>query len=127
MHIDELRPPQKKMPTFIEMYNKPVSAFLEVFSIRAPIRPAAPTEHNDTDEDIEIVETEEYIDILSLILNCVQPALALVKDPENDSQRTTERIKTVLNLIQESGSNGRYFKITERFVTKTKHIRFFLT
>lgn len=114
MHIDELLPPLKKIPTFIEMYNKPLSDFLEVQIIRATVRPAIGEEQynidNETDHvadrKLEIPETDECIDILSLILNCVQSALSFVKDPENDSQRTTERIKMVLNLFRESGIKG---------------------
>ncbi|CAC5422253.1 RNF213 [Mytilus coruscus] len=108
VHIDELRPPPKKMPSLFDMYHKPVSAILEERRFKAAVKPGDDAKHFletdiDIDTESEIVEIDECLDILSLILNCVQPALALVKeDPDKDSQRTTERIKVVLNLIQES-------------------------
>ncbi|CAG2231272.1 RNF213 [Mytilus edulis] len=58
----------------------------------------------------EKLQRKEQIDILSLIMNCVHSALSMVKDPEEDSPRTTERIKMVLNLIQSSHEQeGRTF------------------
>lgn len=97
------------MPSLIEMYLKPVSAFLEVRRFKAEMKPGEDAKQFlETDIDIDSEsEIDESIDILSLILNCVQPALALVKDPDKDSQRTTERIKVVLNLIQESSKTGK--------------------
>ncbi|XP_071137105.1 E3 ubiquitin-protein ligase rnf213-alpha-like [Mytilus edulis] len=109
LHIDDLRPPPDKMPSFVEMYHKPVSAFFDVYKDMTP-----PTEdmemdaEKDEEPDMDVesshekLKRKEQIDILSLIMNCVHSALSMVKDPEKDSPRTTERIRMVLNLIQNS-------------------------
>ncbi|CAG2226879.1 RNF213 [Mytilus edulis] len=74
IHIDELRPPPKKMPSLIEMYLKPVSAFLEVRRSKAEMKPGEDAKHVlETDIDIDSEsEIDESIDILSLILNCTR-------------------------------------------------------
>ena len=105
------------MPSFIEMYRKPVSAFLELSEGQV----TADSSNNDTGTEIEspmeintATKTKpggKHIDIQYLILNCVRPALALVKDPEQDSQRTTERIRIVLNLIQQFSDKGKIIVI----------------
>ena len=99
-HIDDVRPPPDKMPSFIEMYHNPVSTFLQE------------EKKMDVDEENETLQ----IDILSLINNCVQPALSKVKDPEEDSQRTTERIRIILNLIQDSREKGNNHKARVNFI-----------
>ena len=99
-HIDDVHPPPDKMPSFIEMYHNPVSTFLQE------------EKKMDVDEENETLK----IDILSLINNCVQPALSKVKDPEEDSERTTERIRIILNLIQDSREKGNNHKARVNFI-----------
>ncbi|CAC5380698.1 RNF213 [Mytilus coruscus] len=106
LHIDDLRPPPDQMPSIVEMYHKPVSAFFDAYKINKPTEDMEVDAEKDREPDMDVEsqpetsQREQQIDILSLIMNCVHSALSMVKDPEKDSPRTTERIKMVLNLIQ---------------------------
>ncbi|XP_076109129.1 E3 ubiquitin-protein ligase rnf213-alpha-like [Mytilus galloprovincialis] len=106
LHIDDLRPLPNKMPSIVEMYHKPVSAFFDAYKEKKPTEDMEVDAEKDGEPDMDVdsqqetSQREQQIDILSLSMNCAHTALSMVKDPEKDSPRTTERIKMVLNLIQ---------------------------
>lgn len=45
----------------------------------------------------------DKFDINNLILNCIQRALSALKDPVEDSSRTTERLKALFKLLKNQG------------------------
>lgn len=104
------------MPSIVEMYHKPVSAFFDAYKEKKPNEDMEVDAEKDGEPDMDVdskpetSQREQQIDILSLIMNCVHTALSKVKDPEKNSPRTTERIKMVLNLIQNSHEEGKNFK-----------------
>lgn len=44
--------------------------------------------------------TEQNFDMEKFIVNCIHPALACLKDLSSDSGRTTQRLKIVLDLLE---------------------------
>lgn len=64
------------------------------------------TDHNLNSEDhydcANQQKTEAYRLLDHLILNCIQRALASLKDPEDDLLRATERLKNTLDLLENS-------------------------
>ncbi|XP_052087598.1 E3 ubiquitin-protein ligase rnf213-alpha-like isoform X5 [Mytilus californianus] len=62
-------------------------------------------EKENRDQVIASITTDQRrkFDTNSLILNCVQRALSALKDPEEDASRTTQRLKIVLNLLENDG------------------------
>ncbi|XP_062573630.1 E3 ubiquitin-protein ligase rnf213-alpha-like, partial [Saccostrea cucullata] len=127
VHIDDLRPDDDKMPSFLELRNKSVGTLLE--------SAAGPSKSRDTKEmdwegrsdhdkqeteDIEMeyqdvylhdfgsmmerteqVHVEKKVDFPFFIKLTALPALAMVKDPAEDSARTTERVKILLALLHQ--------------------------
>ncbi|XP_056014152.1 E3 ubiquitin-protein ligase rnf213-alpha-like isoform X2 [Ostrea edulis] len=125
VHIDDLRPDDDKMPSFIEMKNKSVGTLLE--NAAGSMRPGdtedmeweekAKQEEEPSEaemmEDQDVyphdfgnmmehtgqVHVEKKVDIPFFIKLTARPALGMVKDPEGDSARTTERVKILLELL----------------------------
>ncbi|XP_061169263.1 E3 ubiquitin-protein ligase RNF213-like isoform X1 [Saccostrea echinata] len=127
VHIDDLRPDDDKMPSFLDLRNKSVGTLLE----RA-VSSSKPRDTEEMDwegkldhdqqetEDIEMkdqdvyphdfgsmmertgqVHVEKKVDIPFFIKLTAHPALAMVKDPAGDSARTTERVKILLALLHQ--------------------------
>lgn len=68
-----------------------------------------------TDTDIEESVNKHRLDVTSLIFDCIQPALALVKDQATDMSRTAERIKLMFSL-KEDKTNKEKEGIYESFI-----------
>lgn len=113
------------MPSFIEMKNKSVGTLLE--NAAGSMRPGdtedmeweekAKQEEEPSEaemmEDQDVyphdfgnmmehtgqVHVEKKVDIPFFIKLTAHPALGMVKDPEGDSARTTERVKILLELL----------------------------
>jgi hypothetical protein len=115
------------MPSFIEMKNKSVGTLLE--NAAGPVRPDDGEEmewEGDRVEqqvedpgEVEMMEDQDVyphnfgnmmertqqdrvqkkVDIPFFIKLTAHPALGMVKDPEGDSARTTERVKILLELL----------------------------
>ena len=89
VHIDDIHPPPEEIPSVAEMHGKSVSALLS----------STKEEKMETNKG-EIVEPKRQFHINYLISKCVQPALGNVKDPASDSSRAIDRLKIILNCLQ---------------------------
>nr|XP_022293483.1 E3 ubiquitin-protein ligase rnf213-alpha-like isoform X1 [Crassostrea virginica] len=123
-HIDDLRPDSDKMPSILEMRNKSVGTLLE--KATGPSRPRDTEEMEwEGDQESQEVEMEEEqqdvyphdfgsmqehtgqvhverkVDIALFIKLTARPALAMVKDPQQDSARTTKRVKILMELLHQ--------------------------
>ena len=73
-----------------------------------------PTPHMDDLEDAVVnvksserpMERGPRININAIVLSCVQTALSMVKDKEDDIVRTTKRVALVLELLQQRSEGG---------------------
>ncbi|KAL3881513.1 hypothetical protein ACJMK2_027945, partial [Sinanodonta woodiana] len=70
-----------------------------------------PSSHVDLDHGNELQEVirervDHKLDVHSLILSCIQPALAMVKDEEETTDRSTQRIGLMLFLLQQNPIEG---------------------
>ena len=52
------------------------------------------------------VHVERKVDIALFIKLTARPALAMVKDPQQDSARTTERVKILMELLHQETKGG---------------------
>ena len=115
VHIDDIHPAPKDIPSVAEMSGKSVSALLDVTKDRPEVDMEIEIDHED--RDIETMETNEEIDLMDihieekaetkkqfeisyLIKKCIQPALGNVKDPKSDETRAVDRLKIILNWMQ---------------------------
>jgi len=89
VHIDDIHPPPEEIPSVAEMHGKSVSALLS----STKERPLG--KHSD-----RIVKPKRQFHINYLIKKCLQPALGNVKDPASDSSRAIDRLKIILNCLQ---------------------------
>ncbi|XP_052062680.1 E3 ubiquitin-protein ligase rnf213-alpha-like isoform X2 [Mytilus californianus] len=115
VHIDDIHPAPKDIPSVAEMSGKSVSALLDVTKDRSEVD--MEIDRDQEDRDIETMETNEEIDFMdthieekaetkkqfkidNLIKKCIQPALGNVKDPKSDETRAVDRLKIILNWMQ---------------------------
>ncbi|XP_062600033.1 E3 ubiquitin-protein ligase rnf213-alpha-like, partial [Saccostrea cucullata] len=127
VHIDDLRPDGDKMPSFLDLKNKSAGTLLESGTDPSKHRDTEEMDwegRSDYDkpetEDIEMedqdvylhdfgsmmertgqVHVEKKVDIPFFIKMTAHTALAMVKDPAEDSARTTERVKILLELLHQ--------------------------
>lgn len=124
VHIDDIHPSPEEIPSVAEMHGKSVSALLSSTKERPlGINMEVVDEGPRVEEEEEEMETnEEEIDLMDIeiqenhsdkivepkrqfhinyfISKCVQPALGNVKDPASDSSRAIDRLKIILNCLQ---------------------------
>ncbi|KAJ8315842.1 hypothetical protein KUTeg_007992 [Tegillarca granosa] len=135
VHIDDLRPPDKEMPTIMDMRGQSVGTLLsnavsktcqetatddgETKMDWQQLEEHEEDRHMEVDEphtqlrlDDIILETEvvnkleRRFDVRTLILACIQSALSMVKDQDKESSRTTDRVKILLSLLHEHTDTG---------------------
>ncbi|XP_063404431.1 E3 ubiquitin-protein ligase rnf213-alpha-like [Mytilus trossulus] len=119
VHIDDLHPAPEEIPSVSEMHGKSVSALLATTKerpseVKMDVMEGDQMERMETNEeevdlmDIELQEKtpdiiftpKRQFHVDYLIMKCVQPALGNVKDPPTDSSRAIERLKIILNSLQ---------------------------
>ncbi|XP_061169274.1 E3 ubiquitin-protein ligase rnf213-alpha-like [Saccostrea echinata] len=127
VHIDDLRPDNVKMPSFLELRNKSIGTLMETAAGSSKSRDpeemdweGRPDHNKRETEDIGMEDQDVYqhdfgsmmeytgqahvekeVDIPFFIKLTAHPALAMVKDPAEDSARTTERVKILLELLHQ--------------------------
>ncbi|KAL3881517.1 hypothetical protein ACJMK2_027949 [Sinanodonta woodiana] len=71
-------------------------------------RPSVNQDHDQVRELQDIIHkrVDHKLNIRSLILSCVQPALAMVKDKEETTDRSTRRIELMLYLLHQNPIEG---------------------
>ncbi|CAG2212879.1 RNF213 [Mytilus edulis] len=85
VHIDDLHPPPEEIPSVSEMHGKSVSALL------------ATTKEQPLEVKMDVMEGDQ---MERMETNEEEPALGNVKDPPTDSSRAIERLKIILNSLQ---------------------------
>ena len=114
MHIDELRPDRDQMPNISEMKNTSVGSLLEKATnpdCSANMDLGSEQELGlEEERDMcqpylsmheypEQVHGESKVDIDTFIKRATLPALAMVKDSEQDLTRSTERVNIITELL----------------------------
>ena len=126
MHIDDLRPDGDKMPSILEMTNESVGSLLE--KATGTSRPwkmeydneresqevereeeqqdVYPHDFGSMQEHTGQVHVERKVDVAEFIKLTARPALAMVKDSQQDSARTTERVRILMELLHQETKGG---------------------
>ena len=134
VHIDDIHPELEEVPSIADMHGRSVGGLLS--SIQDKSEVTNEFEKVTADQEADMVETTaEAIDLTDirleettdkshagkrhfkidyLIRKCIQPALGNVKDSVIDSSRAIERLKIILNCLQneEGKFNVNHFKMT---------------
>ncbi|VDI21571.1 Hypothetical predicted protein, partial [Mytilus galloprovincialis] len=133
VHIDDLRA-SNSIPPIIFLFGKSVASVLsstkecEITASsneRMNIQTRRDNNFSNTDHNLN---SEDHYDCANpqktevnrlldhLILNCIQRALASLKDPEEDQLRATERLKNTLNLLENSEDSNLVFSGIKKHV-----------
>ncbi|KAH3735719.1 hypothetical protein DPMN_042254 [Dreissena polymorpha] len=116
VHIDDLYPEDTTLPRINEIQDKAVSELFYRQSRAEKYGEVMQTERGDENLDGESTRQAMGVDqepnaefemhegqiknILGLITKCVQPALAMVKNPEHFYERETKRVDIVLTFLR---------------------------
>jgi hypothetical protein len=109
VHIDDIHPAPDDIPSVADMHGKSVSALL-AFTADRPEGNMEKQDDRKAEKRMETNEThttKKQFKIESIIKKCLQPALGNVKDPDSDSSRAIDRLKTILNCFQNEESKFR--------------------
>ena len=88
-HIDELRPPEKYTPSIEDLIDRPIS---KLFG-----------SGNEGQPD-KIGEAQMFA--VKLLRDCVQAAACRIDDEGGSSERSTQRIELLLQLLPEDSDSG---------------------
>ena len=83
-HIDELRPPERHTPSIEDLIDKPISKLFESANEGQP----------DKNDEAQMLAVK-------LLRNCVQAAACRIDDESGSSERSTQRIELLLQLLPE--------------------------
>lgn len=93
VHIDDIHKPDNSLMPIVEMQTMSIGELLLAGKQVPP------------DADI----SKRTIDVRKLVRSCLLSALSMVKDPASDSDRSTERVKILLNLLPVEETEGKPF------------------
>ena len=90
-HIDELRPPDRHTPSIEQLFDRPISELFRSGS-------------NDQKERSEVTQALA----VKILRNCVQAAACRVDNETESTERSTQRIELLLNLLPDDpqGAGG---------------------
>ena len=103
-HLDELQAHDDDMLSTQDALQKPISELFYADSFDSEF--VFPNPLNDSDEDLSASGSEINKNSLyqcRRLHNCIQAAASKLRDTEDSSERATQRIETLLQIIPKSG------------------------
>ncbi|XP_006816196.2 E3 ubiquitin-protein ligase rnf213-alpha-like [Saccoglossus kowalevskii] len=112
IHIDELRPAEARLPEITDFENHSIS---KMFQIGMESKHKSLTRESDHSGGHERAQERKFVlDTYYVINSCLQTALSMLVDSEDNAHRASERVDLLLKLCKQKGKSLYWNVLQER-------------
>uniref|UniRef100_A0A670Y6Z8 RING-type E3 ubiquitin transferase n=1 Tax=Pseudonaja textilis TaxID=8673 RepID=A0A670Y6Z8_PSETE len=116
VHIDDLRTSKDMISDITSLTNVTISQLFSENTGESAENPE--TSRTEEEEEIEEEMESKVLDTTVLLRSCVQSAVSMLRDDNEDAGRSAKRIEILLSLLSEEDTlQGNFLKITKSRLT----------